>query len=324
LRAIGLYSVLEKEGGNYTKNALLYQDILRYLLGEKMDRANSGTGGPFTHRNVAKWLLRNNLEFSNLYKDSDSHTRGNIKIEHTQQRVKDRLGDLVSLDLLDVSIIKQTKGTGTTFLYNGTYYGYLIAWVMESFDPAKRQNANNEIYKIFEGILKRTNYSSAAYKLLLHKKFKEVGAFGTFVVDMMRERLSTATNMTHLLSSLTMLVNPKKEDGDLFLRLSNEAMNELGPDQKKHFLHHQKLEIEDKMLSQAKNPALYERMQDGVKDKPDLVAVEGICEKCQYTFALAITTLEYVQKTQTSPSGPLILPKCPKCKGLDSVLIPVV
>jgi hypothetical protein len=309
-----LSSIVEKEKSNYTKNALLYQDILRYLICEKK--------ATFTHRDVAKWLLINNQEFINFYKDSDGHIPN--KVENTQQRVKDRLGDLVSLDLIQAGSTKQSKGNGSTFLYNGTYYGYMIAWVLESFVPARRENASNEIYNIFEGVLKQSNYSSAVYKLLLHRKFKEAGVFGTFVVDLMRERLNTATDMEELLSSLTRYENPVKENGDLFLRLSNEAMNELGPNERKHLLHHMKLEIEDKMLSQAKNPSLYERMQDVVKDKPDLVAVEGICEKCQCTIALAISTLEYIQNTQILPSGPLIFEKCPRCKERDCLLIPVV
>lgn len=150
------------------------------------------------------------------------------------------------------------------------------------------------------------------------------GVFVTFVVDLMRERLDTATDMGGLLSSLTRYENPVKENGDLFLRLSNEAVNELGANERKHLLHHMKLEIEDKMLSQAKNPSLYERMQDVVKDKPDLVAVEGICEKCQCTIAIAISTIEYIQNTQILPSGPLIFEKCPRCKERDCLLIPVV
>lgn len=301
LRAIGLYSILKKdEEGNYTKNALLYQDIFRYLICEKKDQANSGTGASFTHRDAANWLLRNNLEFINLYKGFDDRTPDDSKVANTQQRVKDRLGDLVSLDLLQVSTIKQKKGNGTTFLYNGTYYGYLIAWVMESFVPAKRDNANNEIYNIFEGILKRTTYSSAVYKLLLHKKFKEAGVFGTFVVNLMRERLDTTTGMKELLSSLTTYENPDKENGDLFLELSNEAMDDLNLNEMKHILHHLKLEIEEKMLSQAKNPSIYEQAQYKFRDKPDLVTVEGVCKNCQHTFAFAMSTVEYIKNTNST------------------------
>jgi hypothetical protein len=128
LRRIRLSSIIEKDtDGNYTKNALLYQDILRYLICEKKDQANSGTGASFTHREVSHWLLKNNQEFINLYKDSAGNTPTKNKVENTQQRVKDRLGDLVSLDLIQVSSTKQSKGNGSTFLYNGVYYGYMIA-----------------------------------------------------------------------------------------------------------------------------------------------------------------------------------------------------
>ncbi|HXP51585.1 MAG TPA: hypothetical protein VN922_16630, partial [Bacteroidia bacterium] len=91
----------EEDDDVYTDDALLDQDILRYSLviardqtPEQIDKNNP----KFTHRVVAKWLIKNNSKYKALYKEKD--LTDSEKIGNTQRRVKNRLRDLEVLGLL--------------------------------------------------------------------------------------------------------------------------------------------------------------------------------------------------------------------------------
>lgn len=171
----GINYVFKKdENGHYTKSALLYQDILRYAIFRKKDNASDD---PFRHWDLAEWLVMNNNEFINRYKgSSDRHTTINNRIENTQKRTKDRLNDLVDLGLiLIVGQTKVKKGTATTSLYLFTDLGYLLAWIIEGFNPIKRETADIEIYNLFDLNYKRISSPSSydTFNSALYKKYRE-------------------------------------------------------------------------------------------------------------------------------------------------------
>src|SRR5438046_236990 len=93
----GVNFIFQKDkNGSYTKLALLYQDILGYSIIKI--KSNSPDSRSFTHRELAKWLLENNNEYINYYKDpSTKYYTLNNKIENTQQSMKDKLNDLVNV-----------------------------------------------------------------------------------------------------------------------------------------------------------------------------------------------------------------------------------
>jgi len=101
---------------------------MQYL--EKKDKPSDD---PFRHWDLAEWLMNNNNEFINRY--TGSHTTISNRIEHTQNRTKDSLKDLVNLGLIvDAGQTKIKKGTATTSLYLFTDTAYLVAWIIEGFD----------------------------------------------------------------------------------------------------------------------------------------------------------------------------------------------
>jgi hypothetical protein len=53
------------------------------------------------------------------------------------------------------------------------------------------------------------------------------------------------------------------------------------------FLHREKLAIEELMAKKVGSARGYEKMRYRIRDKPDLVAIEGLCEKCNYYFHAA-------------------------------------
>src|SRR5919204_795750 len=90
----GINYVFKKDkNGNYTKSALLYQDIFRYAIFRKKENLSYTA---FKHREIAGWLVTNNRELLERYEGS--HTTISNRIEYTQDRTKGSLQDLVDLD----------------------------------------------------------------------------------------------------------------------------------------------------------------------------------------------------------------------------------
>jgi hypothetical protein len=99
-RRIGIDSIFDKDKkGHYTRKALLYQNILQYAV---RDDGTSVSGSPFRHWNLSEWLMSKNNEFVNYYKDlSTKNIRISYRIGNTQKRTKDKLNDLINLDLIE-------------------------------------------------------------------------------------------------------------------------------------------------------------------------------------------------------------------------------
>ncbi len=135
--------------------------------------------------------MNNNDEFINRYRDpSTKHFTISNRIENTQETIKSKLNDLVSLGIITiVGSTKVRKGNATTplYFYNGS--GVLLALIIESFDPNKRDMANDKIYRLTELALAQPRSAYNIFQAALYKKYNERGIFGSFVVDILREKL---------------------------------------------------------------------------------------------------------------------------------------
>ena len=85
-RQFGLGSILEKvpSGEGYTSEAVLYQDIINFCM--KQDQEGKTN---FKHRELANWLLKNNLEYLDFYKGDRAKTKKSSRVEHILPRIKD-------------------------------------------------------------------------------------------------------------------------------------------------------------------------------------------------------------------------------------------
>ena len=80
--------VFLKSDGDYTRNALLYQNIIKYSIKDKYKENDNKS---FRSRSSTKWLLEENKEFITYSKDaSTSHFTISNRIENRLDRVKDK------------------------------------------------------------------------------------------------------------------------------------------------------------------------------------------------------------------------------------------
>ncbi|HEY6885449.1 MAG TPA: hypothetical protein VI278_15555 [Nitrososphaeraceae archaeon] len=321
------YVFRKDENGYYTKPALLYQDILRYAIFRKKENPSND---PFTHRDLATWLMSNNREFIDRYKgSSDKHTTINNRIGNTQQRTKDSIKDLVDLGLiLKVGRTKIRTGTGTTQTYVFTDIGYLLALIIEGFNLNSRETADNEIYNLYDSNYKRISSPSSydIFNWALYKKYKEKGVFGSFVVDELRRKFDSnlQTRDIHgLFQRIGVIYSNDIEKATFFVDLWNETLDELKPEDKNLVLHHIKLEIERRMEDRVEDLASFEKTRFDTRNSYDFVAVQGNCKNCKNCYSMGLEIRGYLKIANLLPFEPII-GKCVLCKSDDSYVIKVI
>src|SRR5690348_13524393 len=93
------------------------------------------------------------------------------RIENPQRTIKKKLKALVKLELIYVSESRPgVKGIGTSLIYQFTKFGYLLAWIIESFDGNYNEDLiQEEILAIVRDIFTINKHSSSSY--ILFSKF---------------------------------------------------------------------------------------------------------------------------------------------------------
>ncbi len=130
----------------------------------------------------------------------------------------------------------------------------------------------------------------ASYEIfdsVLHKKFNEVGLFGEFVIDPLRESLESypmINTMKELEYSIVIFRTNSAEKAKLYLDLWDEAFNEMTPDIRELLLFNMKIDIEQRMMTRAMAPQNYEKHRMQNIQKGDLLTIEGYCKNCNLGY----------------------------------------
>ena len=188
-------------GRDYTDNALLYQDILKYCLKQKQESVKIFE--------LSNWLLRNNRELVSCY-DSTSTKRNtpyNARVHAHRTRIENKVNDLIALRLVERSgTVKGDKNNLETPPYSYTKLGHLPALIMKSslldqeigiekrkqaIDKTKiidkqkeQQSVNAEIFNLFDFTFFKTEENSASTAIFyshFFRKCKEKGIFDILV-----------------------------------------------------------------------------------------------------------------------------------------------
>jgi hypothetical protein len=322
IRGIALFQ-RGKDRINYTKKALLYQDILRYSITEKEEQRSDGS---FRIWFLAKWLLRHNQNYINYYKDpSTSHINKSSRVEYILNNIKGKLDDLVSLGMMVQSgTAKAAKGTGQVALYKYTDFGYLIAWLIEGNNPVKKERANDEIYKLFTLPFQNDTSPSAIFSSIFFKKCKDNNVFGDHV-GRLREVLYSNRDLKpqrEFFTQLKYVPHKNMENGKRTMHLWNEALNELELSAKQQYMHSLKVEIEKNMEMVVRNHRSFERIRYELKSAQDMVAVEALCVMCELYWPVGVNLVEYMERKELA-SREYITAVCPGC-DIRSLIIPSV
>jgi hypothetical protein len=328
-RSGGIFSIFQKQKGRtiYTKKAQLYQSILKYSITRKNE--NTISDKPFRHWDLAKWLMDNNSEFINRYKDlSTKTTKYANRIENTRRRTKDKVNHLVDLELMRIAgHEKELKGTDTIPVFKYTKMGHFFALLIESYDPNKRANAVDEIYDLFVNSMFSIKENSSSYAIFYNnffKKSKENNFFGD-IIGMFRQILDSGeVIMTAEMLFRLCFVSPRFQDQEkerLFLSIWALTIRSLDQKTRELVYYHLKLEIERRMEKLVIDGKQFEELQYRYRDRVDTVILECFCENCDLYFYLPICLHEYRYRISTVVTQDFLPTTCVKC-GEPSLRIP--
>ena len=280
-----------KEDNKYTRNALLYQHILKYaiLVGEQS--SNTEIHGKMDTQvslwDMIVWLKKTFPEFKSKYSDKNISKTVNIQ----RRRIKGKLDDLVNLELLQSEKKKQDKGDGTTDKYRFTIFGQLLGWIICSIDfdnssINRRETINKQIFNLLQQIFKTGGYSPTI-DILASNFINNCMQRNLFrnIVNLLKNALNDKeipiNNVSDLLHNITTCNFREQNLKVIFTRLWNEIITEQEHKIKNLVLYNLKLAFEQDIQDHVKAYQSYEKIWFKYKNDHRVVAVECSCTNCE-------------------------------------------
>jgi hypothetical protein len=204
--------------------------------------------------------------------------------------------------------------------YRYTEFGLIIALLIMTLSPKKKQKAIGFIHKLFCENFANNPSSYDKFCLALTNKMVENNIFEYYIDGLTQhlEKNPSPNNLNELFNdSIIKDFSPKSTE--IYLQLRKEAFDGLEDDLKKCFMHKQKLEIERKMFGICNNLKGFEKMSFDLRNDYEKIVTEGYCKYCQLYFSLAFSLLEYVE---LAPFVDQMELTCPECKQEKSLIVP--
>jgi len=234
---------------------------------------------------------------------------------------------LTYLELMEQG--KVHVGSNAITSYRFTELGYLLAWIIESFNIKQREIANNQIYKVLQ---RNSSYNQSSYDVLgslEYRKYKERGMFDELLTSILRDIISHSNRQINTMRDLITgrpLANFNNENNaKVYLEIWHEAFNELPDEETRNCcLYWLKLRIEQIMETKPpKNFKPFEERRFDLRSNYDTLALEGICSNCHLPSALSINILEYMNRISFS-SEKIIVTKRTVCDQNSSIELPML
>jgi hypothetical protein len=236
--------------------------------------------------------------------------------------------ELINMGLImHIGTAKETKGTGTVDIFQFTTLGRVMAWVVESVNPDKREYAENQIYDLFQNHYKKEPSSIDIFCSIYYRKCKERGLFGD-LVEHYRKMVGAPILLLGRpgFSRGLMIVPTRNMKRDInFWILWNDSVMELEVDTRERMFHHLKLEIERKAEEACHAFGAFERLRYKTKDNPEFVTIEGQCKNCNLYTPGTFWLNEYLHKVfKAYPNEVIVGKQCSACKNDDSLEFSII
>ena len=306
----------------YSDSALLYQRILSYAIELNYDFPANGIYESFTAWQLTGWLIDNYHKFQNEKKEFPfrNMTRNN-RILNKLDGIESKVRSLKDLDLIEErGMTRASRGKEQTMSISFTQSGYLLAWIIDSFNEEKGRASDNQIHKLLGYTHKDRSSSFDLFALVLIEKYRSRDLFEELVVNTLRDRVNDPNwhidSMLELIDSLSI---PNFRNAKLFYTIWLQTLNELEENQRNIVMQYVKLNIGSLIEKHLKYRRGYEEMRYRLRDKPNMLAVEGVCtnKKCSRPCSLKMNLIDYfkIEELPYSPSGMT----CPWCGASDTI-----
>lgn len=180
-------------------------------------------------------MLDVNVELINYFKDLSTRNINTAnRIEDRPPRIKCLVDELVKLGLIiRVGTAKETRGTGIVDIFQFTEVGHVMAWVVESMNPDKREYAENQIYELFQNNYKQEPSSSIdKFCSTYYRKCKERGLFRDLIECYMEVSGTPILRLGRRGLARRLMTVPKydADSKESFWNLWNDSLGELDKD----------------------------------------------------------------------------------------------
>jgi len=323
-------SIFEREDEkNYTDNALEFQYIISYsiVLNKECPETNRDFN-QFSVWGLTSWLIDHYPKFRNEFRDFSGYgIDKNQKIQAKFDGIETKVKKLAYLDLIE-EIKQYLDGSKEVTYYKFTESGYMLAWIIESFDESKKENANNQIYKTLQ---RNANANPSSYDIfgsIEFKKYKEKGKLDELFTNILRNRISKKGQIYTIKDLIKGSPLPHFNDekiAKLYSEIWHETFNELPDDEtRKYCLFWLKLGLEDLMeVKPLKNIRDFEQLRFDLRNSYDILALEGTCSNCHLPSAISINILEYVNRINLQ-SDNFVTSKCTVCGKNCPISLPTL
>jgi len=303
-----------REDGQYTDSARTYQLILKYCLNLKRNRQfENGVDQSFTLWEITDGLTKDNHNLS------PKPTKN--RIENRQSTIKKKLHNLVDLKLIRISGSRPAKkGSGTTLTYQCTNFGYLLAWLIKSFDESNDEELiQNEIHAIVSEIFTIREQTSASNILFSKfvKKCNEIKEFRNIIL-LFRQGIfdDNVIKISDLFNYVWRFDFEDLQTGIRFNNLFFETLSELDSETQELILYALKLDIERRMKAVVDNFENYEQARFMLRAEYNKVVLEGVCwGDCDRPIYVGIDLRDYRKSVVDSYSEQtrFLSRNCPEC-----------
>ena len=277
---------------------------------------------------IAGWLVDKYPRFQDEFNNPSGWRLAKPnKIQSIFDGVEGKVKKLTYLELMEQG--KVHVGSNAITSYRFTELGYLLAWIIESFNIKQREIANNQIYKVLQ---RNSSYNQSSYDVLgslEYRKYKERGMFDELFTSILRDIISHSNRQINTMRDLitgSPLPNFNNENNaKVYLEIWHEAFNELPDEETRNCcLYWLKLRIEQIMETKPpKNIKAFEERRFDLRSNYDTLALEGICSNCHLPSALSINILEYMNRISFS-SEKIIVTKRTVCDQNSSIELPML
>ncbi len=275
-----IHAIFETKEAQYTKNALLYQDILQYSI-------DTGITEFQFYEHLGKWLLVKNVEFREEYSGSRKHIPPRTRFANKRQRIQDKINDLIRVSLIQINGSTKASKVNTDIpLYSLTNEGKFFA-LMLGRDLAEDRNKINQIlYDFIMPWLQSYDSSITTFATAIYERYYKEDSID-IPFDIIRDHILDKFN--YILDRLLVPVSevPKEKYQERHWRIVYETLMTLEPHIRKKVLFHFKHNAEHKIM-RAYPDSVWE--QDWIKniDNENIFVLWGKCNKCKqsYTFSL--------------------------------------
>jgi hypothetical protein len=315
--------------GNYTTNALLYQNILECfsIHEEKREQKKVLRIEPeyFTTWNLTKWLLKKNLEFAKYYSGLSRYMPTSAKISNRLGTVEEHVNDLVKLNLLNHTGFEEASKNRTPIaIYRISNFGVIVLLVMryttKGISEETRIRLRQMILELIQQYMLLYDSHICDFIARLYSKAIRIG-FSKSIVDLL---LMIIHGDSHTMRTLVDVFNKvlivhlnDKRTWNYFVDIWINTLKEFPENVQRIIIYHEKAEIESRIHLSQPPKEWEETWLSNIQNYSQLV-LYGKCSQCSKKYPVIIDYYEYRREIFSDGS---MKRNCLKCNAENSMVI---